>query len=153
MAGEGGGKKETREGLIFNKAPLPGRLAGDSQREWPSIKLAFKVKEGAFEVALVKDLFFFNGAKEERGAANIVDEARDAFGVMVQAGHEVVGEELVLVAGDAEVMFNISGGFGKVKGRQGVAEGNALIEGLVGSEAQFSVQIGLTDEDESEEGA
>ena len=98
-------------------------------------------------------MFFFNGAKEERGAANIVDEARCTFGVMVQAGHEVVGEELALAAGDAEVMFNISGGFFEVKGRQGVAEGKALIEGLVGSEAQFSVQIGLTDEDESEEGA
>ncbi len=101
---------------------------------------------------MVKDLFFFNCAKKERGAANIVDQSGRAFGVMMKIGHEIIGEELALVAGDVEVMFNISGGFGKVKRWQGVAESKALIESLVGGEAQFSVQIGLSDEDEREEG-
>ncbi len=131
---------------------MSGSLTGDCQRSWPSIKLSFEIKEGAFEVALVKDLFLFNGAKKERSAADVVDQARRPFGVMMKFGHEIIGEELALRAGDAEVMFDISGGFFKVKRRQGIAQGDALIERLVGGKAQFGVQIGLADEDESEKG-
>ena len=101
---------------------------------------------------MVKDLFLFNGAEKERGAADIVDQARRPFGVMMQVGHEIIGEELALRAGDAEVMFDISGGFFKVKRRQSIAQGEALIERLVGGKAQFGIQIGLSDKDEGEKG-
>jgi hypothetical protein len=48
-------------------------------------------------------------------------------------------------------MFDISGGLFKVERGERVADGEALIEGLVGGEAEFSGEVRLADEDESEE--
>jgi hypothetical protein len=50
------------------------------------------------------------GTEEEGGAAEVVDLAGDALGVIVDEGEEEVGEERVLTTGDAEVVFDVGGG-------------------------------------------
>jgi len=70
--------------------------------------------------------------------------AGDALGVVVDAAEETVAEELVLVARDAYVVLDVPGGFFEVKGSGGVADGDALVEGLVGSEAEFVGQVSVT---------
>jgi hypothetical protein len=45
--------------------------------------LAIEVKEDALKVGFVEDLLVFGSAEEESVAANGIDEARDAFSVMV----------------------------------------------------------------------
>jgi hypothetical protein len=131
-----GTKKETRAGLFF-----VGGLSG----------LLLEVKQDAFEVGFVEDLLVFGGAEEEGGAANVVDQAGNTFGLVVQGGDESIGEKLAGVTGDGQLMFDVSGGFGQVEGREGVADGDALVEGLIGSKAEFGGEIGLANEDEGEE--
>ncbi len=114
--------------------------------------MPLEVKENAFEVSFVEELLVFSSAEEERGAADIVDQAGDALSVMVKGGDERIGEELVWKTGEMEVMFDISGGFFKVERGEGITDGDALIESLVGGEAEFSVQVWLPNEDEGEEG-
>ena len=97
-------------------------------------------------------MLVFGGTEEESGATNVVDEAGNAFGLVVQGGDEGIGEKLAGVTGDGQLMFDVSGSFGQVEGREGIADGDALVEGLVGSEAEFCGQIGLADQDEGEEG-
>ena len=45
---------------------------------------------------------------------------------------------MIVVAGQTEMMFDVSGGFLKVKRGEGIADGDALVERLVGSKAKFS---------------
>jgi hypothetical protein len=114
--------------------------------------LVLEVKQDALEVGFIEDLFVFGGAEEESGAADVVDEAGNTFGLVVQGGDEGIGEKLSGVTGDGQLMFEVSGGFGQVEGREGIADGDALVESLVGGEAEFGGQIGLADQDEGEEG-
>jgi hypothetical protein len=53
----------------------------------------FKIKKDTFEIGLVKDLFLLGSAQQESTAANVVDLAGDAFGVIVNAAHKAVAEE------------------------------------------------------------
>jgi len=73
-----------------------------------------------------------------------VDLAGDALGVVVDAAEETVAEELALVARDAYVELDVAGGFFEVKGSGVVANGDALVEGFVGSEAEFVGQVSVT---------
>ena len=72
--------------------------------------------------------------------------------MFVQSGEEGIGEKLVVAGSKTEVMFDVGECFFKVKRGEGVANGNALVEGLVGGEAKFGIEVGLTDEDEGEQG-
>ena len=76
-----------------------------------------------------------------------VDLAGDALGVVVDAAEETVAKELALVASDAQVMLDVPGGLFEVKGSEAVADGDALVEGFVGSKAEFVGQVGLTEKD------
>lgn len=118
----GGTKKETREGLFF--------VGGSNGR-------LLEVKQDAFEIGFIEDLFVFGSAEEKSGAADVVDETGNAFGLVVQGGDEGIGEKLAGIAGDGQLMFDVSGSFGQVERREGIADGDALVESLVGGEAEF----------------
>ena len=66
-------------------------------------------------------------------------------------GEEAIGEDGVLAAGNAEVVFDVGGSFLEVEGFEVVADGDTLMEGFVGSEAELVSQVGLTEQDESQE--
>ena len=70
----------------------------------------------------------------------------------MEGSDESVTEELVLIAGDAQVMFDVGGGFLEVERAEIVANGEALVEGLKGGEAEQMGQVGLAEEDEGEGG-
>ncbi len=100
--------------------------------------MTIEVKEDALEVGFVEDLLVFTGAEKESSPANIVNETRHTLGVVMKVGHKRVCEKLVVVAGQAEMMFDVSGSFLKVKWGEGVADGDALVESVVGSKTKFS---------------
>jgi hypothetical protein len=116
-------------------------------------KAAFEVKDDALEVGLVEDGFLLGSAKEESGAAEVVDLASDALGVIVDGGEEGVGEERFVATGDAEMVLDVGGGLFKVEGIEVVADGDALVEGLKGSEAELVGEVGLAKEDEGKQGS
>jgi hypothetical protein len=97
--------------------------------------VAFKIEKNTLEVRLVKDLFVLGGAEEECVAADVVDLASDALGVVVNAADKAITEDLGLGIGDAEEMLDVSSGLFEVEGSEVVADGNALVEGLVGAPA------------------
>jgi hypothetical protein len=113
--------------------------------------LSFQVEEDPLEVGLVEELFAFGGPKEKGVATEIVDLASDPFGMVVQARDEGIREKGLLVAGQTEVMFDVSGGFLQVEGGQVIADGDALVKGLVGGKAEPLGQVGLTEEDEGQQ--
>jgi len=90
--------------------------------------------------------------QEESIAANIVGLAGHSLGVIIDTTDETVAKDLVLAANDAEMVLDVTGGFLEVEGAEMVADGDALVESLVGSEAQLVGQVGLTEEDEREQG-
>ena len=130
------------------------RLLGASWRRGKKTSpgLPLKIENDTFEIGLVEDLLVLRGAQKEGTAANIVDLAGHSLGVMVDATDETVAKDLVLATGDAEVVLDVTGGFLEVEGAEMVADGDALVESLVGSEAQLVGQVGLTEEDEGEQG-
>jgi hypothetical protein len=73
--------------------------------------------------------------------------------VVVDARDEAVAEELVLVTSNAEVVLDVSGGFFEVERSEVVADGDALMEGLVRGEAELVGQVRLAEEDEGDEGS
>jgi hypothetical protein len=62
---------------------------------------AFQIEDNALEVGLIEDLLALGGAEEESTAAEIVDAAGHALGVMVDAADEAVAEEGALEASHA----------------------------------------------------
>jgi len=59
--------------------------------------------------------------------------------VVVDAAAGTVAKELALVASDAHVVLDVPDGLFEVKGPEVVADGDALVEGFVGSEAELVV--------------
>jgi hypothetical protein len=114
--------------------------------------LAFEVADDTLEVGFVEDGFFLGGAKKESVAAEVVDLACDTLGVVVEGGEKSVREDRLLATGDTEMVFDIGGGLLEVKWLEMIADGDALAEGLEGGEAELVSQVGLADEDESEQG-
>jgi hypothetical protein len=117
-----GTKKETRGGLFF-VAGLTGLL--------------LQVKQDALEVSFVEDLLVFGGAEEESGTADVVDEPGNTFGLVVQGGDESIREKLTGVASGDKLMFDVSSSFGQVERGESIADGDALVKGLIGGEAEF----------------
>jgi hypothetical protein len=114
---------------------------------------AFEVEDDALEVGLIEDGFLLGSTEEESGAAEVVDLASDALGVIVDGGEEGVGEERFVATGDAEMVLDVGGGLFEVEGFEVVTDGDALVEGFKGSEAEFVGQVGLAKEDESKGGS
>lgn len=106
--------------------------------------MAFEVKGDCFEVCLVEDLLVLGGAEEERTAVEVVGFAGYALGVVVDGGDEAVAEELARIAGDAEGVFDVACGFRQVRGFEVKTDGDALVGGFVGSEAEFVGQVNVT---------
>jgi hypothetical protein len=73
--------------------------------------------------------------------------------VVVDAAEEAVAEDLALVPGDVKMMLDVTGGLLKVERFEVKTDGDALTESLVGGEAEFVGQVGLTKKDESDEGS
>jgi|GEM_PF-6023098 len=128
----------------------PWRASRDS--EGASTDLAFEIADDALEVSLVEDGFLLCGAEEERSAAEVVDPAGDALGVVVDEGQEAIGENGFPPTSDAEMVFDISSSLFEVEGFEVVADGDALAEGLEGGEAQLVGQVRLAEKDEGEQG-
>ena len=111
---------------------------------------SFKIQKDTFEIGLVKDLFLFSSAQQESTAANVVDLAGDTFGVIVNSAHKAVAEERALAVSDAEVVFDVPGCFLQVEGFEMVADGDALVEGFIGSKTKLVSQVRLAEKDEGE---
>ena len=114
--------------------------------------MPLEIENDPFEIGLVEDLFLLRGAQEESAAANIVDLTGYSLGVIVDAADETVAKDLVLAASDAEMVLDVTGGLFEVEGAEMITDSNALVESLVGSEAQLVGQVRLTEEDEREQG-
>jgi hypothetical protein len=109
--------------------------------------------DDALEVGLVEDLFALGDAEEESTAAEIVDSAGDALGVIVDAADKAIAKDLGLRPGDAEMMFDVASGLFEVEGMDVEPDGDALVERLEGRETQLVGQIGLAEQDERDEGS
>ena len=114
--------------------------------------MTFEVEDDTLEVGFVEDRFLLGGAEEEGGTTEVVDLAGDALGVVVDERDEAIGEDGVLAAGNAEVVFDVGGSFLEVEGFEVVADGDTLMEGFVGSEAELVSQVGLTEQNKGDEG-
>ena len=113
--------------------------------------LALEIKKHTFEIVLIENLLLLGNAQEQGIATEVVDLASDALGVVVGGAEETVAEELSLVTSHAKVVLDIAGGLFQVEGSEVVADGDALVEGFVGSEAKLVSQVGLTEEDEGDQ--
>jgi len=118
------------------------------RREGALADLSFEVEDDTFEVSLVEDLFALRGAQEEGAAADVVDLAGDALGVIVDAADEAVAEELTSIASHVEVVLDVASGLFEVEGAEMIADGDALVERFVRSEAELVGQVGLGEQDE-----
>ena len=98
--------------------------------------LDIKITDDALEVGLVEDGFFLGSTEKEGGAAEIVDPAGDALGVVVDEGEKAIGENRVVATGDVEMVLNVGGSLLEIEGFEVVADGDALAEGFKGSEAE-----------------
>lgn len=115
--------------------------------------LPLEIENDTLEIGFVEDLFLLRGAQEESATANIVDLAGHPLGVIVDTADETVAKDLILAASDAEVVLDVTGGLFEVKGAEMITDGNALVESLVGGEAQLVGQVGLTEKNEREQGS
>ena len=114
--------------------------------------MTIEVKQNPLEVSFVKDFLVFGGAQEQGCSTEIVDVAGDAFGVIKEGGDKGVTEKLALKASDAEMMFDIGGGFFKIERPEVVTDGQALVKGPEGGKAQLVGQVGLTEQDQGQLG-
>ena len=115
--------------------------------------MAVKVKQNTLEVGFIEDSFVFSGPQKQGSATDVVDLASDAFSVVKEGGDKTVTEELTFKSGDAEVVFDVSGGFLEVEGGEMIADGDALMKGVVGGEAEFVSQVRLTEQDQGQVGS
>lgn len=117
------------------------------------MELDIEITEDALEVGYVEDLFAFGDTEEESAAAEIVDAAGDAFGVIVDAADKAVAKDLSLGPGDAEMMFDVASGLFEIERGEVETNGDALVEGLEGRETELVGEIGLAEEHEGDEGS
>ena len=108
------------------------------------------VVDNPFEVRFIEDLFGLGSTEQESSAADVVNLARDALGVIRDAGQETVAEDLGLGAGDAEMMLDVGDGFLEVKGTEMVPDGDTLVESLVRRETEELGQVRLPEQDQGQ---
>ena len=78
----------------------------------------------------------------------VVDSPGQPPGDFVDQGHGVVGEQSVGTAGQFQVMGYIVGGVGLSSAGEGITQGDPLVEGGEGPEAQSLAQRGLAGQHE-----
>jgi len=127
--------------------------ASGTESKSGSADLAFEVEEDTFEIGLIEDLFLLGNAQQQGITADVVDLASHTLGMVVDAAEEAVAEELPLVASDAKVVLDVPGSLFEVKGPEVVADGDSLVEGFVGCEAELVGQVRLPKEDEGQWGS
>ena len=108
--------------------------------------------DDSFEVSFIEDFFVFSSAQQESTATDIVDLAGDTLGVVIDAGDKAIAKDLVLRASDVQVVLDVGDGLLEVKGAKLVTDGDTLMESLIGGEAEELGQVGLTKQDQSEQG-
>src|SRR6266511_4642717 len=105
---------------------------------------------GAFGAGVVDQWLVVGGGGDQCGGGGVVELSGQPAGDAVQAGDGVVGEQWLGAAGQVQVVGQVGGGVGQVHGRQGVAGGDALVEGGEDAEAELAGQGGLAEEDAGE---
>ena len=110
-----------------------------------STELAIEVMDDAFEVGFIQDLLVFGDAQQQGIATEVVNLAGDALGVLVDGGDETVAEEGVTEANDAQMMLDVGSGLFQIKGCEVIADGDALVKGLIGGKAELVSQVRLTE--------
>src|SRR6266704_3917435 len=98
---------------------------------------------GAFGAGVVDQGLAVGGRGDERGGGGVVELSGEPAGDPVQAGDGVVGEQRLGAAGEVQVVGQVGGGLAKVHGWQGVAGGDALVEGGEHAKAQLAGKGGL----------
>lgn len=106
--------------------------------------MAVNIGNGLAHGGLVQDSLLIQHTGQEGGGADEVNLARDAFGIVKDAAEGVVGEEGALKAGGPDVVTDASEGVLQVQRLEMIANGQALIESLVGGQAKDVVPAGLT---------
>src|SRR6266536_1960761 len=120
----------------------------EGRRRWCGCgSVAGELGGGAFGAGVVDQRLAVGGGGDERGGGGVVELAGQPTGDAVQSGDGVVGEQRLGAAGEVQVVGQVGGGLGKVHGWQGVAGGDALVEGGEHAQAQLAGQGGLADED------
>jgi hypothetical protein len=76
-------------------------------------------------------------AQQGSAATDVVDLAGHALGMVIDAAEEAVAEEMALILDDAEMMLDVIGGLLEVEGFEVKTDGDALMEGPIGSEAEL----------------
>ena len=111
------------------------------------------VGDGFADRAFIQCGLLVNQSGHERGVAELVDAARQALGVLEDAGHGIVGEERAGgVASDLDVVTDVADSFLKVQRAEVIAHCEPLIERLVDREAHGAAQIGMADQDQGRQG-
>ena len=128
----------------------PERALGENRG---SVELTVEVLDDPFKVSFIKDVFVFGGAEQEGTATEVVDLAGDALSVVGDGGNEAITEDGGLGASDAQVVLDVGNGLLEVKGAEVVADGDALVEGLVRGEAEELDQVRLAEQDQGEQGS
>ena len=92
------------------------------------MELDIEIADDALEIGFIEDLFALSDTEEESAAAEIVDPASDAFGVIVDAADKAIAKDLSLGTGDPEMMFDVTSGLFEIKGREVETDSDALVE-------------------------
>ena len=122
------------------------------RRAWREAEeLDIEIADDALEIGFIEDLFALGDTEEKSAAAEIVDPASDALGVIVDATDKAVAKDLSLRSSDAEMMFDVASGLFKVEGREVETNGDALVERLEGGETKLVGEIGLAEQNEGDE--
>jgi len=82
-------------------------------------------------VAVIEDALVLGGAEQQGIATQEVDLACYAFRMVVDAGHEAVAEELVLIPGDTQVVLDLACRLLQVEGLEVETDRYALVERFV----------------------
>jgi hypothetical protein len=72
--------------------------------------------------------------------------------VIVDAADKAIAKDLSLGTGDPEMVFDVASSLFEVEGREVETDGDALVEGLERRETEFVGEIGLTEQNERDEG-
>jgi len=113
---------------------------------------AIQFQDSPFGVILVQDCLALGEADEQAIETDAVELAGDAVAELVGGGDEGVGEGAAVEADDAQVVFDVGGGFLQVEGLDVVADVDTLVEGFEALELEEVAQVGLAEEDEGEGG-
>ena len=107
--------------------------------------MTIEIKKDTLEVGFIENLLVFSRAEKESGAANIVNETRNALSMVVKGGDKGVGEKLPVREGsDPEMVFDVSGSFFEVERGQGETDGDALALDMPDADGPFQIDDLIT---------